>query len=221
MGTRPSSSRTLVVVFSAIALLLVAVGSWAVGRTGDPAVRAHAELPALRPQPAASFSNRLDPAQRAETQFPELLLAELVLEIRLLREEIAGLRSSESTRSPMPVETFEGMEQLKRLVSTLETVARTTSSRHPLILPTETRRKEELWNLGQAFERANELDQDDEFIRRYLLWSGQDILDRFGIPDSIYVSDTSVMRWNYEYEDDRIEYDITFHIFDGRVIRMY
>ena len=222
MGTASAGSRTSILVLSVLTLLFVAVASWMVGRLGDTATPAHAEEPEARSEAVALDVRRSDPAPFVGVAFPEELLADLVREVRLLREEIAGLRESESTRTPVSVDRSTEVKQFERLIARLEAAAASTNTtRERLNLPSIERRTQELSNFDQTLREARDLDQEDELARRFFFWSQQDVLDRFGIPDRIYSTDAGLAQWTYDFEDGDIKYDFTLQFHEGRVIRMW
>ena len=151
MGMASAGSRTSILVLSVLTLLFVAVASWMVGRLGDTATPAHAEEPEARSEAVALDVSRSDPAPFVGVAFPEELLADLVREVRLLREEIAGLRESESTRTPVSVDRSTEVKQ-NSLAGSSSGASRTswTDSESPIESTARTRG----WRSGRTTSRT-------------------------------------------------------------------
>ena len=170
------------------------------------AVIGWAAHPAEKPSPTSSPSVLDDAVGR-----------ELVAELRALREHLTRTRPDTPTRSPAVVENpaapstldiavFE--EFFNALDARLATLVDASGSRRRVSPPSDSFEP-------RPFPVREEISTKD-FSRRHLFWSFQQVVDAYGVADTMSINPHGEHIWGYERGDATLEF--VFH--DGYVARV-
>ena len=143
----------------------------------------------------------------------------------------AELRANRAAPSPLAVPAAEpsqrralgesgdsGMAELAAAVRELRAALQHGSvGSASASLPALTRPREDFRALLPALP-PEEQDHERAYTRQHLFWSEQQILERYGLPDSINVSGAGLTTWNYS--DSAHDGARSFYVrfFEGRVI---
>lgn len=145
-------------------------------------------------------------------------LAALTLELERLRQSTTGLSlpppqssRSEAVRNEGGDATRQIEDASKRIAATLEQMRSVAASfgaeRRPLIVPS-----------APPDPTLSGINSDDEraTIRKYQMWTYQEVMDQFGAPTSVRNSGAGIL-WTYTVSPDKT---VMFTFADGRVVQM-
>lgn len=156
--------------------------------------------------------------------------AALLREVRALGDRIAELAAARPTtavpaatpeRAPVEgtgqVTTTELSQLLERCAGLVERLERRTGGTErrdlTLVIPGATKKRFNEYN-------RHEDDAEDRFSSDHLLWSYQQVLDRYGTPDSISTMDKGRVYWRYDLVLSNGDEETTsFYFTDGLVMR--
>ncbi len=146
-------------------------------------------------------------------------MADLAREIAALRDDISrrpvvATQNAVAT-SPAPLIAQPDVQQvLHQLAAAIADIARRADSGAPLVVPTpDAGRHDRVMTWSERH-----VADDDQLMRTHLLWTTQQLLDAYGPPDRISLSESGSESWEYGVEFEE-EYDsVNFKVHDGRVI---
>ncbi len=159
------------------------------------------------------------PASTSDPRLAEALI-QLAKELRESRSSTSALNSPVPEPSQRSVATESGESALAELAVAVRelraALQQSGGSAASANLPALTRPRKDLrtWLPELA---ADVSDREAAYTRQHMFWTEQQILDSYGMPDSISVRENGVSIWRYEDPDDgkRSFYVCIFH---GKVI---
>ena len=157
---------------------------------------------------------------------PALDVRDLVNGMRALTREIEELRAAlpraadparealpATSRASQPSTSVEepGSRDLEGVIEQIAARAGATMSAAPraIVVPSESH-PERIAALRQQAEA--------ERSRAHFFWSYQQVLDRYGMPDSIYHASDGLLTWYYRTDD--VEHQLGFGFYEGFVIQV-
>lgn len=176
-----------------------------------------------QPTPTATSPAALDPGLDAGVEGERLsaILSELrSIDDRLALPQVTSAPEASRTsyaREPVIDDDTTNPEiatLLQRCTTLIERLERASSSGRQSLAPAPASASRK----GLAEQEGIGRDELEQFARGHYLWSYQQVLDRYGMPDKIWTRQDGGMTWNYQVEGRLEENDWQFRFSDGVII---